>query len=151
LRCFVVAGNLIWSFFNRKKLVSTKGIEDLSDKRRYRSWFIVDTDNVSGALLEKDITRLKNWNWNCSWEKVLCAIGDLISVVLWSLVGLKAKDGFFSELLVFCIYHNQVINKYDCLANIFLCFLEMLWPKSVFSKRILLILCGVISEVKWNV
>ena len=97
------------------------------------------------------MTRLKKWNWSCSCEKVLWAIGDLIIVVLCTFVGLKAKDGLQLEFEFFCIYHNHVISKYDCLVNIFLCFLDILESEEEFNKRTLLILWGVINEVKWNV
>jgi len=44
------------------------------------------------------MTRLKNLNWNCSWEKVLWAMGDLIRVVRWIRVGLNAKEGLDEEV-----------------------------------------------------
>lgn len=98
--------------------------------------------------IENETIRLKNLNWNCSCEKVLCAMGDLISVVLCTLVGLNAKEGLPVLEWFFWIYHNHVINKYDCFAKIFLVFFDLKGFTGLFSKRIFVILCGVIKDTK---
>ena len=131
--------------FNKKKLVSTKGIVCLNFKINVSIWFNLKKFFVKEKKFKfilNDIVNAKNCNLTCSCEKVLLAMGVFKKVILYCIVGLKTNEGVirFFELWFVLIYQNHVKIRYDCFTNNFLKRLLKLFNEFWKIKRMCVIL-----------